>query len=168
MFVKTTNNQIDQYPYTIGNLRRDNPNTSFPKRPDDTLLAEWNVHRVAKTDRPTVDHTKNVAEGTPVLVNGTWTQVWETTDATAEEIAERTEQATKSVRSKRDQLLTETDWVVIKAKETGTTISAVWKTYRQVLRDITTHVNFPHLNDEDWPANPEEGVVDSDGTTTTA
>jgi len=80
---------VDQYPYTIGNLRKDNPNTSFPKRPSDTLLAEWGVQPVAKIDRPIVDHTKNVAEGTPVLVDGTWTQVWETTDATAEEIAER-------------------------------------------------------------------------------
>jgi hypothetical protein len=89
MFVKTTNNAVTQYPYNVGQLRRDNPNTSFPKRPSDTLLAEWNVHRVTKTDRPAVDHTKNVVEGTPVLIDGTWTQVWETTDATTEEIAER-------------------------------------------------------------------------------
>jgi len=87
--IKAQDTQVIKFPYTVGDLRRDNPNISFPKRPSDELLAEWNVHRVTKTDRPTVDHTKNVTEGTPVLIDGTWTQVWETTDATAEEIAER-------------------------------------------------------------------------------
>lgn len=155
MFVKTTNNQIDQYPYTIGNLRRDNPNTSFPKRPDDNLLAEWNVHRVTKTDRPAVDHTKNVVEGTPVLLDGTWTQVWETTDATAEEIAESTEQQAKSVRRERNALLADSDWRIIKAQETSTEVPAAWLTYRQALRDITDHANFPWLDDADWPVKPE-------------
>lgn len=26
--------------------------------------------------------------------------------------------------------------------------------YRQALRDITDHVNFPYLNDADWPVKP--------------
>lgn len=153
MFVKATNGQIDQYPYTVGNLRRDNPNTSFPKRPDDNLLAEWNVHRVAKTDRPTVDHTKNVAEGDPVLTNGAWTQVWETTDATAEEIAERTEQQSKSVRRERDELLADSDWRIIKAQETSIEVPAAWATYRQALRDITDQTGFPYS--VEWPTKPE-------------
>lgn len=57
-------------------------------------------------------------------------------------------------RKKRDDLLAETDWVVVKAKETGTTLTAAWKTYRQALRDITTHANWPHLEDADWPEKP--------------
>jgi len=154
MFVKTTNGAVDQYPYTIGNLRKDNPNTSFPKRPSDTLLSEWGMQPVAKIDRPTVDHTKNVVEGTPVLIDGTWTQVWETTDATAEEIAERTDKAADSVRSQRDNLLANSDWRVIKAQETSTPMNQAWVDYRQALRDITAHANFPHLNEEDWPAKP--------------
>lgn len=155
MFVKTTNGQIDQYPYTVGNLRRDNPQTSFPKRPSDELLAEWGVHRVTKTDRPTVDHTKNVTEGTPVLLDGVWTQVWETADATAEEIAERTEREANSVRRERDELLADSDWRIIKAQETSTEVPAAWLTYRQALRDITDHANFPWLDDADWPVKPE-------------
>ena len=149
------NNAVAQYPYTIGNLRRDNPTTSFPKRPNNALLAEWGMQPVTKTDRPTVDHTKNMVEGTPVLTNGTWTQVWETTDATAEEIAERTEQKANSVRSQRDNLLADSDWRVIKAQETGTAMSVEWVAYRQALRDITDHANFPWLDDADWPVKPE-------------
>jgi len=41
------------------------------------------------------------------------------------------------LRAKRNRLLNETDWIVIKAKETGATIPTAWKTYRQALRDIT-------------------------------
>ena len=153
MFVKTTNGQLDQYPYTVGNLRRDNPNTSFPKRPSNEMLAEWGMQPVTKTDRPDVDHTKNVTEGTPVLNGDAWTQVWEVTDATVEEIAQRTEDQSRFVRNKRDELLNETDWVVIKSNETGKPLSAAWKTYRQDLRDITTQQGFPY--DITWPTKPQ-------------
>jgi|TARA_R110000787_G_scaffold128930_1_gene240686 hypothetical protein len=40
------------------------------------------------------------------------------------------------LRVKRNILLNETDWVVTKASETNTSISADWKTYRQELRDL--------------------------------
>ena len=45
--------------------------------------------------------------------------------------------AMEELRTKRNALLNETDYIVIKAKETGTTIPTAWKTYRQALRDIT-------------------------------
>jgi len=41
------------------------------------------------------------------------------------------------LRRGRNALLSQTDYIVIKAKETGTTIPTAWKTYRQALRDIT-------------------------------
>ena len=41
------------------------------------------------------------------------------------------------LRKERNQLLTESDWVVIKAKETDAVIPDNWKTYRQELRDLT-------------------------------
>jgi len=78
---------VAKYPYTIGMLRKDNPNTSFPKRPSDELLAQWGMQPVSRTERPDVDHTKNVTEGTPVLQNGYWRQVWSVADASAAEIA---------------------------------------------------------------------------------
>lgn len=48
--------------------------------------------------------------------------------------------AMANLRAKRDALLNETDWIVTKAKETGTTIPTAWKTYRQALRDITENL----------------------------
>jgi hypothetical protein len=47
------------------------------------------------------------------------------------------------IRKERDRLLCETDWIVIKAKESGSNLSAAWKTYRQSLRDITTTFATP-------------------------
>lgn len=40
------------------------------------------------------------------------------------------------IRQKRDQLLADTDWLITKAKETGTNIPAALKEYRQALRDL--------------------------------
>jgi hypothetical protein len=33
--------------------------------------------------------------------------------------------------------------------------ATAWGTYRQALRDITGHVNFPYLTEADWPVKPE-------------
>ena len=92
---------VAKYPYTIGMLRKDNPNTSFPKRPSDEVLAEWGMQPVSRTERPDVDHTKNVTEGTPVLENGYWRQVWSVADASAAEIAERVAQMRAQAEAQR-------------------------------------------------------------------
>lgn len=55
------------------------------------------------------------------------------------------------VRTKRDALLDETDWVVTKAVETGVASSTPWKVYRQALRDITTQADPFNLV---WPVAP--------------
>ena len=40
------------------------------------------------------------------------------------------------LREERNQLLSETDWIVTRSIETGVAISNDWKTYRQALRDL--------------------------------
>jgi len=151
MFVKTTNDQIDQYPYTVGDLRRDNPNTSFPKRVSDEMLADWGVYPVAKADRPNVDHTQNLTEGQPALVDGQWQQTWVITDATPEEVSQRAAQQADGIRNKRNHLLSDSDWTQIGDAPVNAT---AWATYRQALRDITDHANFPYLGEDDWPVEP--------------
>ena len=56
------------------------------------------------------------------------------------------------LRGERNQLLAETDWIVTKAKETGTNIPAAWKTYRQALRDITD--TYKSQLTVVWPTKP--------------
>lgn len=55
------------------------------------------------------------------------------------------------VRAQRDILLTETDWVVIKAQETGQSVSRAWLEYREALRNITLQPNLQNIN---WPVKP--------------
>ena len=57
----------------------------------------------------------------------------------------------KRVRSQRDRLLNETDWIVTKAKETSTNIPAAWKTYRQALRDVPSQSDPDNIT---WPTKP--------------
>lgn len=70
------------------------------------------------------------------------------------------EQAATSVRNQRNKLLADCDWVTVKVIDQnasdglGVQIPVVWLNYRQALRDITGHANFPHLSEEDWPAKP--------------
>jgi hypothetical protein len=57
------------------------------------------------------------------------------------------------IREERNKLLTESDWVVIKANESETSVPDEWKTYRQALRDITT--TFENVNDVVFPDKPQ-------------
>ena len=50
------------------------------------------------------------------------------------------DRAVAELRAKRDRLLAKDDWRVIKAKETGGTLSAGFKAYRQALRDLPSTV----------------------------
>ena len=60
------------------------------------------------------------------------------------------------LRTQRNSLLAQTDWVVIKEKEEGGSVSnfADWKKYRQELRDITK--TYKSLEDVKWPTAPSE------------
>ena len=71
-----------------------------------------------------------------------------------QDIIEHAKQQKILDRNERDRLLSESDWVVTKALEEGNAIPSDWKTYRQALRDLPTHKNFPNLNDEDYPTKP--------------
>ena len=57
-------------------------------------------------------------------------------------------------KENRESLLTESDWVVLSDVTMAADKLAEWKTYRQSLRDITKHSNWPHLKDSDWPTKP--------------
>jgi hypothetical protein len=113
-------------------------------------LAEWNVYPVETVVAPHVDITKRVTQGIPVNNNG-WKQTWSIEDKSNDEVAEHIDHAKNQVRSERNQLLADTDWIVIKSLETNTDYTD-WKVYRQELRDVTSQATFP---DVVWPTKPE-------------
>lgn len=75
------------YPLTEDDLRREFPNTSFPRNPDEATVAPFGWHRVAPTPRPADTRTERY-EDTAELVDGTWRQAWVARAATAGEQAE--------------------------------------------------------------------------------
>ena len=150
-YVKITNGNVDTYPYSAGQLRRDNPNTSFPKRIPDEMLESYGLYTVVYTDMPSIDdRTQKVEqEATPSLVAGAWTVSWTTSSKTAEEIAEYDADEAANVRAERDGLLARSDWTQVADAPVD---AAAWATYRQALRDITDQAGFP--NDINWPTQP--------------
>jgi hypothetical protein len=149
MFALMKSGEIQKYPYTRQELALNNPNVSFPRNMTPAELAEWGMVHVVAKGQPFSDHTKNVTEGTPVLQDSKWVQVWSVTDATVEEIERRTEQKAASVRSERNSKLAASDWTQL---ADSTADKAAWATYRQALRDATEQSGFPWTID--WPTQP--------------
>lgn len=81
-------------------------------------------------------------------------EIAEAAAAEAQAASDKAAQRPAKMRAKRDSLLAATDWVVIMHTEKGTNIPADMELYRQALRDITTHANWPNLSDSDWPTKP--------------
>ncbi|MDP6770962.1 MAG: hypothetical protein QF704_09735 [Anaerolineales bacterium] len=76
-------------------LKSEFPNTGFPKNAlaNADIRAAYNIVEVAAVAKPESE-THNVTEGTPTLVDGVWTQTWEQTaktndELTAEAVAKR-------------------------------------------------------------------------------
>lgn len=55
LLVKIANGQVEQFPYTLGDLRRDNPQTSFPKKIGDAILAGYGIYHVMPDAQPEHD-----------------------------------------------------------------------------------------------------------------
>ncbi|WP_221795929.1 hypothetical protein [Aquisediminimonas sediminicola] len=78
--------QVAAYPYDIGMLRDDHPNTSFPADPALSILSEFGVVGVASNAKPPAQAGSVVEEGQPALINGIWQQTWVSRLMTAAEI----------------------------------------------------------------------------------
>lgn len=154
MHAKLKDGAVDRFPYSIAQLRQDHPNVSFPAVMPDKLLAEYGVVPVEPTERPSVDHTKLVLEGTPSLSDGKWRQAWTITDASQDLIDERLSETARSVRTERDALLVNSvdrinpmRWETLSEAEKD-----AWRTYRRALLDVTEQNGFPFSIN--WPVTP--------------
>tara|TARA_R110001606_G_scaffold173924_3_gene320410 strand:- start:1909 stop:2466 length:558 start_codon:yes stop_codon:yes gene_type:complete len=76
MYIKLTNGTPSLY--SLRQLRRDNPNTSFPKIMPDELLASYDVYPYTRSTQPTINAiTQNLVEGAfEQDVDGNWSRPW--------------------------------------------------------------------------------------------
>ena len=163
---------------TQGEVRRMHSNTSLPRVWDANVCTALGIDPVLEAPKPEVTgYTQAVRDGVTQDANGNWVQAWTVVDMfadttedgvtttkaehEAEYQARLDAEAAKSVRATRDAKLAESDWVTVKAVDQnaqdslGIQVPQVWLDYRQALRDITNHADFPHLTDEAWPTAPE-------------
>ena len=152
---------------TQGQWRAANPNMSLPRTWKAATLDALNLDPVLRSPAATTGAYQNsVRDGVEQDANGNWVEKYVARDMFADTTEdgvtttkaehEAAYQATldaavaASNRTKRDGLLAETDYFAL----TDVTMDAPMTTYRQNLRDITTHANWPNLADDDWPTKP--------------
>jgi hypothetical protein len=163
LLVKTSNGQVEQFPYTLGDLRRDNPKTSFPKKIGDAILASYGIvhvmpdahpecdrmvqrvvqdvepHREVRTKQPDDEHPADVFVG-DTYETGRWVIGYVVQNKSQED-------AESTVRNHRDELLQSTDWQAL----SDNTMSEATTAYRKALRAVPDQDGFPF--DVVWP-NP--------------
>ena len=157
---------------TQGQWRSHYSNVSLPRVWTQATLEGLNLDAVLRSPAATTTQYQNsVRDGVVQDANGNWVENYvardmfadttETDDdgnvvTTTKAQHEAAYQATldarvaESNRNKRDSLLVETDWMAL----SDVTMSTEMTTYRQALRDITNHANWPNLQDADWPVKP--------------
>lgn len=142
---------------------------SMPKVWNNNVFDALNVDPVLRAPKP----TEGIGAYQTVRRNGVtqdslgnWVEAWEIADMfsdTTEDGVTTTKaeheaayqarldsDAAERNRNERDRLIAETDWWA----SSDLTMTAEQTAYRQALRDITTHANWPHLSEDDWPTKP--------------
>jgi hypothetical protein len=75
-----------RWPYSLGQLRADEPSRSFSSSPSSRELAHYDVFRVVPQPQPQPDPaTHRVVEAEPVEADGQWLQQWELVELTEAE-----------------------------------------------------------------------------------
>lgn len=151
-YIKLNQDSSVIYPLSILELKKAHPNTSFPKKIPEGGMPDFGVYPVTEHSAPDYDiRTQKLAKQPPVLEGDVWTVRTTVVDKTQDEIDQYDSRTADKNRFKRNGLLAETDYFAL----TDVTMDAAMTSYRQALRDITNHANWPNLNDEDWPTRPE-------------
>ena len=152
MYVKIVDGEVDTFPYSLAQLRSDNSQTSFPKQIENDVLESYGVYPVVYAEHPSINDRTQKAErnSEPTLVSGSWTVNYTTSNKTTKETAQYDTDLALSNRSLRYVYLTETDFYAL----SDVTMSSDMTNYRQALRDLSSHSNWPNLEESDWPTKP--------------
>ena len=139
------------YPYSIVQLRKDNPRVSFPKDITDEILREYGVHFVEALAPPAYDEVRQRIEQntTPEQNQEKWVLSWSVVNLTDEEVAQNLAKPEAEVRGMRDEILANTDWTQVVDTPVD---QAAWAAYRQALRDVPAQAGFP--DNVTWPVKP--------------
>ena len=149
LYLKAIDNVVEKYPYSLGQLRKDNPNTSFPRQPSLAGLAEFNMYPVTEVTPTLADGEKLVKVWTPTLVSGEWILPHQAVAKTVADLATESEVAWANLREQRNKLLAETDWTA----STDVTMTVEMTEYRKLLRDLPA--NTEDVFNPIYPEQPQ-------------
>ncbi len=150
-----------------GEWRAAFPNMSLPRVWTSNVCDAMNIDPVLPSPAATTSaYQTSVRDGVEQDANNNWVEKYVAKDMFADTTVdgktttkaehEAAYQATLDAniaaghRSTRDSKLAETDWTAM----SDVTMADNMKTYRQALRDLPTHSNWPNLEDADWPTKP--------------
>ena len=161
MFVKLDQNGTPtEWPVTRARIKHENPSVGFPLDMSGVNVRDYGFAPYKLSDPAEYDaQWQEAQEITPVEVDGVFVQQWQIVEKyTPEEKAEmivqqeaaQLEVAKATVRSQRNNLLSDSDWTQVADAPVDQT---AWATYRQELRDINSQTEFPY--DITWPVKPE-------------
>ena len=151
-----------------GEWRATFPQMSLPRVWTSNVCDAMNIDPVlASPAATTTAYQVSVRDGVEQDSNGNWVEKYVAKDMFADTTDEDGKKTTKAEheaayqatldantatanRATRDAKLAETDWHGM----SDVTMADNIKTYRQALRDLPTHSNWPNLEDADWPTKP--------------
>ena len=151
-FLKISGSDII-YPYDIKHHISNQTNTpqfvySFSDETIETLVSSSIYVVIENESFPTHNEYQMIVEQTPIQSGSVYIQAYSVEDVDSDEVNEG---RWEYVRGKRDELLLETDWVVLPHSPiTGSNLEE-WIQYREDLRNITNAANPFELN---WPTKP--------------
>ena len=152
---------------TVEQVRKDNPNTSFPRIITQEMMNALGYSIILYTPQPIASSVTKlvVRDGVEKNSNGDWVEKWKEVDRHSDYKDEDGNTVTKasqdkayqdtldgqqkeSLRIDREPLLEEADWQIHKIED-ATGDASAWRSYRQELRDITKasdiyNVTFPN------------------------
>ena len=137
------------YPLTLTDLRRMQPNVSFPVEISDEDAASFGFYAVEETPYP--EGQFQTVERSAALVDGAWIEQWAVTPWTQEQISVATENQWSAIRADRNQRLADCDWTQLSDAPLTNVETADWGSYRQELRDITAQADPFNII---WPEKP--------------
>ena len=103
MYVLALNQTVQKFPYSIGDLKSDNPQTSFPANPTEATLASFNVFPVVSIGVQ-YDLATQIATQDGCVFNAQlqrWETTWSVRDKTAEELADYAAKQTARIDARR-------------------------------------------------------------------
>jgi hypothetical protein len=141
-YVKVSGDNVEAYPYSVAQLKKDNAGVSFPKAMSAELLESFGVYPVVVGDMPAANLTDDLVFGsTPVKEDDVWKiQVTKTQKSAPD--------AERVVRDQRNALLQETDWWAM----SDLTMTSDQIEYRNLLRQVPQQDGFPFF--VTWPTKP--------------